>query len=160
MFVFWHRFVQPNSSLILKGFGSAVCGEIFAEQLNSHVGRAFEECAKQYMWRAMKETPQPFFFKKIGRWWGNNPKERREEEIDFIAFAGENAVFGECKWSSRKVGVDVLENLVRKSKLHKNFSNTQYIWFSKSGFTDGLKKTAAEKGGVFLVSVDDMFFPV
>ena len=30
--------------------------------------------------------------KTIGRWWGPNKAERREEEIDFIAYSDESAI--------------------------------------------------------------------
>ncbi|MDR1960738.1 MAG: ATP-binding protein, partial [Gracilibacteraceae bacterium] len=117
MFIFWYRFVQPELSRITAGLGETVCGEVFAEQISSHTGRAFEECAKQYMWRMLKEKKLPVSFRKIGRWWGNNPKERRAEEIDFIGFSGEKAVFGECRWRNTLLGEDTLEELQRKSGL-------------------------------------------
>ncbi|MDR1687789.1 MAG: ATP-binding protein [Clostridiales bacterium] len=156
MFIFWYRFVLPEISRITAGLGGDVCEEVFKEQLNSHTGRAFEECAKQYMWRALKSKTMPFSFKAIGGWWGNNAKERREEEIDLIAFSGKSALFGECKWRNAPVGCDVLDNLVRKSALLQNFTNAQYILFSKSGFTDELRSRASA-GDVILVDVQSMF---
>jgi AAA+ ATPase superfamily predicted ATPase len=158
MFIFWYRFVKPELSRITAGLGETVCDEVFAEQFGSHTGRAFEECARQYMWKALKERKLPFVFKKIGRWWGNNPKERREEEIDFIAFAGEKAVFGECKWRNAQIGENALEDLMRKAGLFKVFTAVFYILFSKSGFTDAMKSRAAEHGNVILTGVDEMFF--
>ena len=158
MFIFWYRFVRPELSRITAGLGETVCGEVFAEQLLSHAGRAFEECAKQYMWRALKEGKQPIAFRKIGRWWGNNPKERREEEIDFIAFASEKAVFGECKWRNAKIGEDVLDSLKRKAALFHGFKDIHYMLFSKSGFTDALKAGASKYGNVSLIGLEEMFF--
>ena len=70
MFVFWYRFVFPELSRIAAGLGGAVCNEVLNEQINSHVGHAFEECAKQYLWRALKNNRLPVSFNKIGRWWG------------------------------------------------------------------------------------------
>jgi hypothetical protein len=158
MFIFWYRFVLPELSRITAGLGDVVCDEVFAEQLSSHTGRAFEECAKQYMWRALKEKKLPISFKNIGRWWGNNSKERREEEIDFIALADDNAVFGECKWRAAPTGEDVLDDLIRKAGLFSEFTNVRYMLLSKSGFTDALNSKAASRGDVTLVGVDDMFF--
>jgi AAA+ ATPase superfamily predicted ATPase len=158
MFIFWYRFVQPELSRITAGLGETVCGEVFAEQLSSHTGRAFEECAKQYMWRILKDKKLPVSFRKIGRWWGNNPKERREEEIDFIAFYGEKAVFGECKWRNAQTGEDTLKELQRKSGLFAGFTSIHYMLFSKSGFTDTLRQRAARQGNITLVGVEDMFF--
>ena len=158
MFVFWYRFVQPEISRITAGFGGIVCDELFSDRISSHIGKAFEECARQYMWRAMKEKTLPFSFKKIGRWWGNNPKERREEEIDFIAFSGEHAVYGECKWRNKKTGEDILEELTQKAGLFTEFPDTYYMLFSKAGFTSALIKKADNLKNVILISIGDMFF--
>jgi len=158
MFVFWYRFVLPDLSRIMAGLGETVCGEVFAEQISSHTGRVFEECAKQYMWRALKENLLPVSFKKIGRWWGNNAKERREEEIDFIACGGEAAIFGECKWKNAQTGEDTLNDLTAKAGLFPYFTTVHYMLFSKSGFSGALTSRAATQKNITLIGVEDMFF--
>jgi len=157
MFIFWYRFVLPELSRITAGFGETVCEEVFDDQLASHTGRVFEECAKQYMWRALKTKKLPVSFKKIGRWWGSNPKERREEEIDFIAFSGDKAIFGECKWKNSKIGEDVLSDLIRKSALLKQFKENYYMLFSKSGFTSTLKDKALNQDNILLIGLNELF---
>ena len=157
MYIFWYKFVQGELSRITAGLGEVVCNEVFIEQINSHTGRAFEECAIQFMWRSAREKKLPFLFKKIGRWWGSNPKERCEEEIDFIAFSGTNAFFAECKWRNSQTGVDILEDLMRKAALLPNFTNIYYMLFSKSGFEDSLKRRAGKQGNVMLIDIKDMF---
>jgi len=157
MFVFWYRFVKPELSRITMGLGKRACDEVFVEQINSHVGHAFEECAKQYLWRLLIENSFPISFKTLGRWWGNNPKEKREEEIDFIAFTGAKAVFGECKWRNAVVGEEVLNDLVRKSELFPTFSEKLYVLFSKAGYTDALKSRAARDNHIILIGLDEMF---
>lgn len=157
MFRFWYRFVLPDISRITAGLGKVVCDEVLKEQLSSHTGLAFEECAKQYLWRAQKGQQLPVAFKKIGRWWGSNPADRCEEEIDILAFSGVEALFGECKWTNTLVGEDVLDRLVRRSELLTRFKKNYYLLFSKSGFTNRLKARAAGQGEVTLVRPDDMF---
>jgi len=157
MFIFWYRFVRPELSRITAGFGGDVCGEVFTEYLGSHIGRAFEDCAVQYMWRAMKKKILPFNFRKIGRWWGNNPVLRREEEVDFIAYSGENAVFGECKWRGAPTGEDILHETACKAELFSNFKSIHYMLFSKSGFTEELMSSAVSRGDITLIGVEDLF---
>lgn len=157
MFKFWYRFVFPDISRITAGFGKTVCDEVFGDRLNVHTGHAFEECAKQYMWHMLSKNALRVPFQKIGRWWGNNKKERREEEIDFIAYSGAEAYFGECKWKNASVGEDVLNDLIRKSELHAQFTGKHYMLFSKSGFTDALINTAIKAGNITLVSPSDIF---
>jgi AAA+ ATPase superfamily predicted ATPase len=158
LFIFWYRFVLPELSRITAGVGGAVCDEVFAGQLPGYVGHAFEKCAVQYMWARLKAGSLPFSFNKIGRWWGNNPKERREEEIGFIAYAGAEAMFGECKWRNQLLGEDALNELIRKSEMFPAFQTRHYILFSKSGFTDALAARAEGRGSIVLVRAEDMFF--
>jgi len=157
MFIFWYRFVQPEISRITAGLGGDVCDEVFKEHLSSHVGRAFEDCVIQYMWRALKKKDLPVSFKKIGRWWGNNPALRREEDVDFIAYSDEAAIFGECKWRNVKTGEDVLNDVIRKAGLFPGFTGVHYMLFSKSGFSDTVIHRAAEQEDITLVGFEEMF---
>ena len=158
MFIFWYRFVQPEISRITAGLGNVVCDEVFENQLHSHVGYSFERCAVQYMWRLLKDKKSPVSFTQIGRWWGNNPKEKREEEIDFVACTKEEAIFGECKWRNQPVSEDVLDTLIQKSDLFTSFKSKHYILFSKNGFTNTLKKRAENQNNIILINTDEMFF--
>ena len=156
MFIFWYRFVLPDISRINAGLGESVCDDLFTGQISYHAGMAFEDCAKQYMWRMLKKKSLPVSFRQLGRWWGSNPKERREEEIDFIAYAGDSAIFGECKWRNELTGESVLDDLMRKSGLFPAFKRKYYMLFSKSGFTEPLIKRA-EHENARLIGVDDLF---
>lgn len=157
MFIFWYRFVLPEISRITVGLGETVCEEIFEQQLSSHTGRAFEECVKQYMWRLLKAKKSPVSFKKLGRWWGRNPKLRREEEIDFIAYSADSAIFGECKWRNAQTGEDVLDDLIRKSDLLPGFTKKQYMLFSKAGFSPALIERALKEKTIYLIDVPAIF---
>jgi AAA+ ATPase superfamily predicted ATPase len=161
MFQFWYRFVLPDISRISSGMGKQVCDEVFAGELNSHTGFVFEECAQQYLWRVARRDGG-INFTQLGRWWGPNPEEKREEEIDFIALNGLAAVFGECKWTSSPVGQDVLEDLKRKARLLPQYAQRSYILCSRSGFTQALKTAVSGDNAVEpvrLVTLTDMFAP-
>ena len=162
MFRFWYRFVLPDLNRISMGYGKTVCDEIFDQSagvLETFIGPVFEECAVQYLWREMGKNK--YAFKTIGRWWGPNLKEKKEEEIDLLAVNGDkNAIFGECKWRNQKTGNANLEDLIRKSGLLAGFEKKQYIIFSKSGFTAQLVKTAEQRNDLFLISLKEMLlFP-
>ncbi|MDR1205590.1 MAG: ATP-binding protein [Peptococcaceae bacterium] len=157
MFRFWHRFVLPNISRITAGLGDTVCDDVFGERLNTYTGYVFEECAKQYMWRLPARNAAPFPFQRIGRWWGTNRKERRQEEIDFIACSDTAAIFGECKWRGETVGEDTLNELVRKSTLLPQFGEKYYMLFAKSGFTQALRKRVSKDEHTRLVTLPEMF---
>jgi len=153
MFKFWFRYTQDNLTMILKGLGKKAADSIWPE-INSFMGRCFEEVSIQYMWKNYSSLPiQP---KEIGRWWGNNPKEKQEEEIDILAVDGNRAIFGECKFKNIKTGIEILENLERKSKLFKKYTTQYYYIFSKGGFTDQIKKAAKENKNIKLIGLNDL----
>ena len=166
MFRFWYHFVLPDISRISMGFGKEVCAEIFEKQapakqtlsgrIEAYTGPVFEECSAQFLWREMAH--KRYKFKDIGRWWGSNPKEKKEEEIDLIAVGSQgNALFGECKWRASCTGSETFDDLVRKSELFPCFAKKQYMLFSKSGFSSELKNIAAQRNDTVLVGLEEMF---
>jgi len=108
------------------------------------------------MWRAAVADILPISFQKIGRWWGNNKKEKREEEIDFVAYAYDSAIFGECKWTNERVNKPILEELIRKSELFPHFKSKYYMMFSKVGFDNNLMEQI-KHGSVKLKTLGDLY---
>ena len=155
MFRFWYRFVFENNSIIARGAADLVYKRI-EPQLSDYMGKVFEEICRQYLWKQLLSGNCPVEFASLGRWWGNNPKEKRQEEIDIMGEQDKNtALFAECKWTNEKVDLGVLETLVKRSELF-NYKTKHYYLFSKSGFTKGCIAKANEMGNVTLVEYGDM----
>jgi len=157
MFRFWYRFVAPNVSNIESGMGEAVFEKRILPFLSDYMGRVFEDICRQYMSRRNKAQSLPVWVNGIGRWWGGNPQERRQEEIDIVAAAENSAIFGECKWRNEPAGREALESLVTRSLLLRRYAARRYMIFSKSGFTEALVREAEKRGDVELVSLDKLF---
>jgi AAA+ ATPase superfamily predicted ATPase len=153
MFRFWHRFVPKNISQIHAGFGGKAYAGI-EQQIPAFMGEVFEDICKQYLWQENAAERLPFWFRDAGRWWGPNPHEKREEEIDIIAFDDNQAIFSECKWTKEPVRSDVLYGLIRKGALF-NHREKYYFLFSKSGHTADCRKN--EGNNVRLIKFGDMF---
>lgn len=151
MFCFWYRFVMDNNSIIARGAADMVYKRI-EPQLSNYMGRVFEEICKQYLWKQLLAGNVPVEFVSLGRWWGNDPIQKSQAEIDIMGEQdSESALFAECKWRNERVDTDILETLVRRSKLFR-YTKVHYYLFSKSGFTKGCAEKAAESGNVTLVS--------
>ena len=65
-------------------------------------------------------------------------------------------IFGSCKYKNEPIGIDELELLKEYAGVFGKGKKYYYYIFSKSGFTNGLKELA-EKGGVRLVSLEEMY---
>lgn len=155
MFYFWYRFVLENSSIIARGATDLVYKRIEA-QLSDYMGRIFEEICVQYLWKQLLQGNMPIEFMSLGRWWGNDPRYRRQTEIDIMGEQDSSAaIFAECKWRNENVDLDVLETLVERSGLF-HYTKMHYFLFSKTGFTKGCMEEAEKMGNVTLVSYEDM----
>jgi len=155
MFRFWYRFVFPHMGGIVSGLGKSIYDFEVAESLSAYMGLVFEEICKQYLIEQAQNNALPFFTAKAGRWWGNNPKEKRQEEIDILAFRKDSALFCECKWTNAPVDIDVLDSLEAKSTaLH--FTDKWFWLFAKTGFTDRLIDKARKRSDVRLICFEDM----
>ena len=155
MFYFWYRFVLDNNSVIVRGAADLVYKRIEA-QLSDYMGRVFEEICTQYLWKQLLLGKMPIEFVSLGRWWGNDPRQKCQTEIDIMGEQDSNsAIFAECKWRNENVDLDVLETLIGRSRLF-HYTNVHYYLFSKTGFTKGCMEKAKEMGNVTLVGYEDI----
>lgn len=155
MFRFWHRFVLENNSVIARGAADLVYRRI-EPKLSDYMGKVFEDICKQYLWKQLLTGKCPVEFTSLGRWWGNDPIEKCQAEIDIMGEQDKDtALFAECKWTNEKVDLNVLETLVKRSRLF-SYKNIHLYLFSKSGFTKGCIDKANGLGNVTLVSYADI----
>ena len=115
---------------------------------------AFEEAALAYLAQQVQQGRLPFLPERIGRWWID------DEEIDVVAIndAEKTLFVGECKWTQRPIGTNILTDLQRKAQRvieQEKGWQIQYGLFAKSGFTPDLK-TIAAKESVLLATPDDL----
>ena len=155
MFRFWYRFVLENNSVIARGATDLVYNRI-KPKLSDYMGKVFEDICKQYLWKQLLLDKCPVEFSSLGRWWGNDPLERCQAEIDIMGEQDKDtALFAECKWTNEKVDLSILETLAKRSRLF-SYKKVHLYLFSKSGFTKGCVEEANKMGNVTLVSYTDI----
>ena len=118
-----------------------------APQLDAFTGPIFEEICQQFLWRLGLSGGLPFVPLRIGRWW------RANEEIDLIAMGQDTALFVECKWTTRPVGVDILRDLERRARLVSEGLDAQRRLFglcAQNGFTPQVQEEAAKRNDLLL----------
>ena len=156
MFRFWYRFVPNNNSVIMRGAADIVYRRI-EPQLSEYMGAVFEEICKQYLWNLLLNGNSPVEFSELGRWWVNDPIEKKQTEIDIMGDQDKStALFGECKWINENVDVKVLEKLKKRSRLFR-YENVHLFLFAKKGFTQGCIEEAGKMGNVSLVTYDQIY---
>lgn len=150
-FRFWYRFVMPNLNAIMSGLGSQVFAQIVEPSLPEFMGQSFEQIFFDHFDRWNSGGELPDLVTDRGRWWGNNPVNRCEEEIDLLGTGTKVTFYGEAKWRNEKTDLGVIRDLERKSMLIPAKSR-YYILFSKRGFTDGALQYSALRSDVKLVT--------
>lgn len=153
MFRFWYKFIPENNILVQRNMPEAAWTNI-QPHINEYMGKVFENICADYLLE--NYTNLPVQFQNFGRWWGNNPKMKREEEIDIVAANNDKAILCECKWRNEKTDKDVLETLLERRKLLPWFNECYYYIFSKSGFTAACQQLANENDKVKLITYKDM----
>lgn len=140
---FWFSYVYPYQSY-LEIENLIYPLERVKDSFNLWVSKIYEDLARESI---LYLAIPPFPIKKIGRWWD------KSEEIDIVALGENKILFGECKWSSKKVGLSVLFALKEKSKkVSWNNQNREeyFILFSKAGFSDELIELSKKDKRVLL----------
>jgi len=147
-FNFWFRYVFPYQSYLETEKYQFVLEKIKSE-LNLYASFIFEKVSIDYL---LHKAQIPFIIQKAGRWWD------KDKEIDIVALGENEILFGECKYWDKPVWINVLNELIEKSKYvkWKNENRKEYFAiFSRKGFKKELKDLAKEKGNIFLFSLKD-----
>jgi AAA+ ATPase superfamily predicted ATPase len=138
-FRFYFRFVFPNLEYVELGEPDHVINEIKSE-FPRYLGPTFETI----MLEILREHKNlfPAEFEKIGSWW------KAGEEIDLVAVneKADEILFGEIKYTTRKMDIKVLKDLKKKAKEVKWGSENRkehFMLISLNGFDKGLLELAA-----------------
>lgn len=157
---FWYRYVFSNKSYYSMLGVDKAADEIMGE-INDYMGPVFEDICRQYLIRRAKAGNLPFVPCIIGRWWGNNPVIRAQDDVDLLALDrnGERGIFVECKFRNKPMAMEEYNDLVTATEAFPNIREKNLIFISKSGFSETVRRRAEEEGAE-LVEVQKMFSEV
>lgn len=154
---FWYRYLFTNKSYYDLLGGKDASQEIM-EDIPNYMGMAFEEICRQYLIRQAKEKRLPFIPAEIGKWWGNNPAIRAQDDVDLLALNKKKTegLFCECKYTRRPMPMEEYEDLVLATKAFPEEMKKHLMFISKSGYTLPVQRRAKEEGTI-LLTIDDLF---
>ena len=152
LFRFWFRFVYGNQDQ-LRMLGDDAYDELVALDLADYVSPLFERLCQRALPNLVDRQ-----FRDIGQWWF------KEHELDVLGLTEDGLVAGECKFTSHPVSEGVLADLERTAsevRWAEGPANgeTQYVLFSRSGYTDDLENVAANRGDIRLFDLTDLLSP-
>jgi len=144
---FWFRFVLPNWSQLARGAKEMVFETAIRPEIDHFSAIVFEQACRQYFWRVGLKGQLPFTPRQIGGWWQAN------QEVDLVLLGEGRMMLVECKWSSRPVGTDILQDLEAKSAEVAREAGIQRFSFglcSRSGFSEQVIELSQKREDVFL----------
>jgi len=145
-FRLWFGTIYPYESFLEMGNSKLVLQRI-GERLVNHVASCYEDiCTENVM-----SNMQAYGCLRIGRQWAGD----YEIDIAGVDEQGRLALAGECKWTGKKVGISLLNEL--KEKITSNSlpvsDDCRYLLFSKSGFSNDLIEQAKHDSAIVLRSL-------
>jgi len=149
LFRFWFRFVYGRQDS-LRMLGEDAYEEVVAPEFADYVSPLFERLCQRKLPDLIDRR-----FLDVGQWW------HKEDEIDVLGLSKDGLVAGECKYTSSPASEGVLHDLERTAKAVRwseepADSETLYVLFSRSGYTDDLKRRSESRSDVRLFNLSDI----
>ena len=143
-FRFWFRFVYPNFSYLEERDIDYVWSKKIKPNIDSFTGLIYEDICLQKVKLLNRMNKLPMKYDRIGRWWN------RDNEIDILAYNKNSYLVIECKWRTKRIGINIFNELESKIKLLPPKNKLYYGFFSKSGFTEKFIKLSKENRNILL----------
>ena len=140
-FRFWFRFVNSHRSELADRGARHVLTTHVVPNLDRFVGQAFEQTCREIVRDLVQAGRLRIAYDRLGRHWD------REMEVDLVAMReGSPVLVGECKWSRKPVGEDILAQLRQKAaRLSGSGPAPMLALFSRSGFTPAVSRQERER---------------
>jgi len=139
-FRFWFRFVNAHRSELADRGAHHVLTTHIVPHLELFVGQAFEQTCLEIVRDLVQAGRLRIAYDRLGRHWD------REMEVDLVAMReGSPVLAGECKWSRKPVGENILAQLRQKAARLSGSGPTPLLaLFSRSGFTPAVRRQERE----------------
>ena len=150
---FWFRFVFKNKFLLEENRVDEVLEKIKGLFLEV-ISQTYEKIAAGLLSACILKRNIPLKFQRWGKWWDKN------NEIDLVALNDKTReiFFGEVKWTGRKIGIDVYQDLKKKSDSVEwgvGKRKAYFALFSRTGFTEQML-SLAQKENVILMQQQEL----
>jgi AAA+ ATPase superfamily predicted ATPase len=151
LFRFWFRYVYGQEGKLAQ-LGDDAYEQLVAPAFTEYMGTMFEQVCQNAL-----PSLVPKVYQGIGYWW------HQQHELDVVGLADDGTlVAGECKYTSREMTEGDLADLersaaqVRWSPPAGTERAYHYCCFCRSGFSEGLRQTAANRNDVSLFTPQDI----
>jgi AAA+ ATPase superfamily predicted ATPase len=149
---FHFTFLRPGNSLLEQNRIGPLMQTI-RTGFDAYVGHTgYEEACRRTLIKLGDSGNLPFVPERIGRVWTRTA----EFDVAAIDHKARTVILGECKWTTKKMGLDILKNLEQKTALFRRLDGFKvtYALFCRSGFDRRLEAEAASRGIMLFDGLD------
>lgn len=160
-FLFWYKYVFLSRASINDGFGKAIFISDVCPTLMNYIGKPpFEAICRDYLKLMAKAGRLPIRATAFGAWWGNDPREKKQTDIDVVAAdkSTKSIIIGECKWRETElISAAKLSSWMSRTHLLGEYTHRHYYLFSKREFPEDILEAQRNSEALHLVTADMLY---
>ena len=132
--LFYYKYIFRNMSRMNIMDSDVFYDRYIAEDFETkYVPKSFERICKQYLIRKNRKGLMDEVFEKIGKYYYDDPIEKRNGEFDIVTLDDRGYIFYEAKFRKEPITESVVQNEIRQVE-QTGLEGYKYGFFSKSGF--------------------------
>ena len=133
--LFYYKYIFRNMSRMNIMDPDVFYDKYIAEDFETkYVPKSFERICKQYLIRKNRKGMMDEIFEKIGKYYYDDPVEKRNGEFDIVTLDDKGYIFYEAKFRKEPVTESIVQNEIRQVK-QTGLACYRYGFFSRAGFT-------------------------
>lgn len=130
--LFYYKYIFRNLSRMNIMDPDIFYDKYIAEDFETkYVPKSFERICKQYL---IRKGRMDEIFEKIGKYYYDDPVEKRNGEFDIVTLDDKGYIFYEAKFRKEPVTESIVQNEIRQVK-QTGLTCYRYGFFSRAGFT-------------------------
>ena len=132
--LFYYKYIFRNMSRMIIMDSSVFYDKYIADDFETkYVPKSFEKICKQYLIRKNRNGLMDEVFEKIGKYYYDNPVEKRNGEFDIVTLDDKGYIFYEAKFRKDPVTEKTIQDEIRQVK-QTGLECYRYGFFSRAGF--------------------------
>ena len=133
--LFYYKYIFRNMSRMNIMDPDVFYDKYIAEDFETkYVPKSFERICKQYLIRRNKNGLMDEIFEKIGKYYYDDPAEKKNGEFDIVTQDDRGYIFYEAKFRKDPVTESIVQNEIRQVE-QTGLKCYKYGFFSRGGFT-------------------------
>ena len=157
MSLFYYRYIFRYSSQM-----NILPPEVFFTRFiqddfeNAYVPKRFERIAKQYLLLQNRRGKMEEAFERIGKYYYNLPKEKRNGEFDIVTLDPKGYIFYEVKFQSKPLSLKQMEKEIAQVEA-TGLHCYRYGFISRSGFEEAVHAECKKRKELLLLPLEELF---